>query len=94
MTSSHSGTYFVAGSVSLFFLLVGSAWFHVQATRWGYRLENARQRLEEMEKKEQRVDQRLQTSLALDRLDQLAKNRFDLKVPNASQIILIHDVPS
>ncbi len=75
-------------SAAVLFLLT-TAWFQIQAVRWGYRTQELRQKLDDLEKTEQVLDQRLQKSLSLSRLDDLGKNRFRLGVPDPSQIVLL-----
>jgi hypothetical protein len=78
-----------AGLGGVVFFLLTAAWFHIQAVRLGYKTQGLRQDLDELVKKEQILDQGLQRSLSLYRLDELAKNRYDLRVPDPSQLILV-----
>jgi hypothetical protein len=77
--------------MSVMFVLLSTAWFQIQAVRWGYKVQSLRQKIDEAEKKEQTVDQRLQGALSLARLDDLARKRFRLQVPEPSQIVLLSD---
>lgn len=72
-------------------LLLSTAWFQIQSVRWGYRLQSLQQQLDDVQKKEQSVDQRLEGALSLARLDDLAKNKFNLRVPAPSQIRLVSE---
>jgi hypothetical protein len=78
-----------SGAVVL--LLLTTAWFQIQAVRLGYKAQNLRQKIDDLEKEEQTIDQRLQQTLSLPRLDELAKAKFGLQVPSPSQIILLQD---
>jgi hypothetical protein len=81
-----------AGLAAVVFLLMSTAWFQIQSVRWSYRVQSLRVQLDDLEKKEQTVDQRLQGALALARLDELAKTRYRLQVPDPSQIVLVADI--
>jgi type II secretory pathway component PulJ len=70
-------------------VLLSTAWFHIQAVRWGYRAQALRRELDELKKTEQILDRRLQSALSLPRLDELAKTRFGLRVPDPSQVVLM-----
>ena len=80
-----------AGVGAVVSLLLATAWFQIQAVRWGYKAQSLRQQLDELDKREQSLDHRLQETLSLARLDRLAKNKFQLHVPEPSQIILLSD---
>lgn len=77
------------GLAAVVFVLLSTAWFQIQAVRWGYKVQTLHQQIDELRKKEQSVDQRLQGALSLARLDELAKKKFSLRVPEPSQIILV-----
>ena len=79
----------VAAGVSV---LLVSAWFQIQAVRWGYKAQDLRWQIDDLQKQEQMLDRRLQESLSLARLDRLAKARFSLQVPEPSQIVHLMDI--
>jgi len=79
------------GAAAAVFLLMATAWFQIQSVRWGYRVQSLRTQLDELEKREQSVDQRLQGALSLARLDQLAKTKFRLQIPSPTQIVLLSE---
>jgi hypothetical protein len=70
---------------------LASAWFNIQAVRAGYLNQKLRLRLEEMAKREQFLDRRLQESFSLRHLDEAARARFRLQVPSPDQIVLIRE---
>lgn len=76
---------------AVFFVLLSTAWFQIQAVRWGYRVQSLRLKIDEAEKKEQTLDLRLQGALSLSHLDDLARKKFRLQVPDPSQIVLLSD---
>ena len=80
-----------AGLGGLVFLFLATAWFQIQSVRLGYREQALRRRIDELRKNEQGLDRRLQETLSLARLDQLAKNRYRLQIPDPSQIILVKE---
>lgn len=79
------------GLGGVLFLLLSTAWLQIQSVRWGYRVQNLKEQLDDLSKREQALDQRLHGALSLSRLDELAKRKFGLRVPDPSQIILMHD---
>ncbi len=83
--------YFALVIGSVVTILSTSAWFQIQAVRLGYKIQKMHYEIEELKKKEQRIDGSLQRSLSLAHLDRLAKTRYHLQVPQISQIVLISD---
>lgn len=80
-----------AGIGMVAFFLLASAWFEIQAVRWGYKNQEIRGRLDDLAKREAMLDQRLQQNLSLPRLDRLAKEKFGLQIPLPTQIVMIPD---
>jgi len=77
------------GVVVMTFL--ATAWFEIQAVRWGYKAQKVRQEIDDLSKKEETLDQRLQQNLSLSRLDALARTKFGLQAPGPAQIVLLTD---
>lgn len=80
-----------AGLGTAVLLLLAIAWFQIQAVRWGYKSQNLRRQIDELDKREQSLDHRIQEALSLARLDEFAKRKYGLQVPAPSQIILLSD---
>jgi hypothetical protein len=80
-----------AGLGAFAFLFLLTTWFQIQSVRWGYKVQALRHELDNLEKKEQNIDQRLQGALSLARLDELARTKFGLQVPGPAQIILLSE---
>ena len=72
-------------------LSLATAWFNVQAVRWGYRNQSLREQLDGLAKRRQSLDRRIQESLSLDRLDRAARETFRLGVPLPGQIVLMKE---
>ncbi len=80
------------GLMAVVFVLLSTTWFQIQAVRWGYKVQTLRRQIDELEKKEQTVDQRLEGALSLARLDDLARKKFRLQVPDPNQIVLLPEI--
>jgi len=79
------------GVLYVFCLLVMTVWFQTQARRWDYSIQTMKRTIAELDKDEQLLDQRLQRLTALTRLDEMAKDRFHLTVPEPAQIMVLRE---
>lgn len=80
-----------AGAAVIVGLLSVSAWFQVQSLRLAYGCSRLHRRVEEVDRRSQGLERRLQQALSLARLDGVARRRFGLQVPRPDQIRFLDD---
>lgn len=78
--------------LGLFATLTFSAWVHIQAMRLSYRAQSIRRGIADWEKREQTARRRYESSVALARLDEIARSRFALRLPSPDQLRFVRDV--
>lgn len=76
----------------LFGLLALSAWLQVQAVRLSYRAHALRQELSTLDRREIAARRRLDTALALHRIDDRGRAQGRLGVPRPEQVRLLSEV--
>jgi hypothetical protein len=76
----------------LFGLLALSAWLQVQAVRLSYRSHALRQEIAALDRREIAARRRLDTALALHRLDDRGRAQGRLGVPRPEQVRLLSEV--
>ncbi len=75
----------------LFLLLALSAWMQIQALRLSYRCQSVRKEIEAVDRRRNGLAHRRTLALSLARLDNLARAKYFLQVPNPVQVRLLAD---